>query len=257
MNVATLLHVTPAMEVKEEFFFNHGLKKHNFKDIFSYWTKEKEDYSITFIILDKMLKEHEFKILFSFLKNEEMYSCIGIHPLVAVKNEQRIGTLIFFEDVVEFSSTSKFLENDFPPNLIRQKPLFCHTLRRRLLGVFHHMDETLMDSGTVVAFSGYRTETASEGLLFQRWDLDAISPTISPEVFIAKKTHIHYAPIGILVRRSANLEPFEQTEAENQSQKQLLQQLTSATLQTILTNSSIFSEVSEICDKIEFKELLM
>jgi 5'-methylthioadenosine phosphorylase len=85
---------------------------------------------------------------------------------------------------------------------IRQNPVFCPDLRRRLAAVLARQGLPHRATGTYVCTEGPRLETPAEIRHFAAAGADAVGMTLAPECFLARELEMCYAPLCYISNRA-------------------------------------------------------
>lgn len=229
---------------------------HYFQKQFAYLVEKKEKNKRNFVIfMDHLNHELQKRILFSFMKAEDIKNCVAITPVVSLKNSIGVGDLLLFEDLVHMDEITT--DNGMDRSQEKQpvnKPMFCSYLRRRLIGLMNQENHQLIDEGTVISFKKLRNETSAEGLLYGNWNIDGMTMDIFSLAGFAKEHLIHMAPIGIIKRKSVNLEAHSGINDEKENM--YITNFRKA-VHLLLRNISLFNDIPVLCNKLEFREYLL
>lgn len=252
MNLALRIPMMNEEELQNGLKANFHYSMEKVRNQFSYLRVEQQEMNIFVFPGLTTSDDQNSSLFYSFLKGEEVGVLISIQPLVSLWSDDKIRDIILFEDLVELSPGHSIEQVENYPSKIMQKPLFCPALRQRLLAMFMTIHQPVKDYGVVAGIRSNRTETAAEAMMLQHWKLHGLSYHIVPEVFLAKKHHLHYAPIGVVYRHSVNLEAMD--DAVDYLHEWKRQAIT--VLEFILHHAALFADIHQVCDRIEFREVL-
>jgi len=130
------------------------------------------------------------------LKDLGAHCILGWGPGAAVTHNIAEGDLVILSDVIDqtHQRTQTFFE-DSPLGGLRQFPVFCDELRRRLAGILEDMKLIHHTSGVAAVREGPRLETPAEVRMLSMIGAEIVTHSFAPEPFLARELQMGYAAV--------------------------------------------------------------
>ncbi|MBN1556076.1 MAG: MTAP family purine nucleoside phosphorylase [Phycisphaerae bacterium] len=130
------------------------------------------------------------------LKDLGVHCILGWGPGAAITHNITEGDLVILSDVIDqtHQRASTFFE-DSPLGGLRQFPVFCEELRRRLAGTLQDMKLVYHTSGVAAVREGPRLETPAEVRMLSMIGAEIVTRTFLPEPFLARELQMGYAAV--------------------------------------------------------------
>jgi 5'-methylthioadenosine phosphorylase len=121
---------------------------------------------------------------------------LGWGPGAAITHNIAEGDLVILSDVIDQTHLrpATFFE-DSPLGGLRQFPVFCEELRRRLAGTLEDMKLVHHTSGVAAVREGPRLETPAEVRMLSMVGAEIVTHTFAPEPFLARELQMGYAAV--------------------------------------------------------------
>lgn len=134
------------------------------------------------------------------LKDLGVRHVLGFAPGGAISHNLTVGDMIVVDDLVDqtYLRAKTFFE-DSPLGFLRQFPVFCPDLRRKLLDVLSARRLPVRETGTLAVVEGPRLETPAEVRMLAAVGAEMVSHSVVPEVFLAKELEMCYAAVCYVV----------------------------------------------------------
>ncbi|MFP4354810.1 MAG: MTAP family purine nucleoside phosphorylase [Phycisphaerae bacterium] len=147
------------------------------------------------------------------LKDLGVGSILGWGPAGAITHSFMLNDLALIGDVIDMTylRETTFFE-DSPFGYLRQFPVFCQPLRRRLADVLDRMGLAYHDQALAAVKEGPRLETPAEIKVLAGLDAEVVTHTLVPEMFLAKELQICYSGVCYIVNYAetgSRHRPFE------------------------------------------------
>ncbi len=130
------------------------------------------------------------------LKDLGVHCILGWGPGAAITHNIAEGDLVILTDVIDMTKQrpTTFFE-DSPLGALRQFPVFCDELRRRLAGTLEEMKLIHHTSGVAAVREGPRMETPAEVRMLSMIGAEIVTHTFVPEPFLARELQMGYAAV--------------------------------------------------------------
>lgn len=158
--------------------------------------------------------------------------------------EHRIGGFVLPGDLIDLTRhrpTTFFEGKGY--GILRQRPVFCPTLERALVGVLEGM-ALAPDKGAVYAVSeGPRLETPAEVRMLRALGADLVGMTLAPEAFLARELEMCYHPIAYVTNHAEGVAEVDDDERRERIDEalELLPEITRNLLEDLPTRKAACS----------------
>lgn len=130
------------------------------------------------------------------LKEVGVDCVLGWGPGGAITHNIAVGDLVILSDIIDQTHLrpQTFFE-DSPLGALRQFPVFCEELRRRIGSALQAMKLIHHTSGIAAVREGPRLETPAEVRMLSALGAEIVSHTFVPEMFLARELQMGYAAV--------------------------------------------------------------
>jgi 5'-methylthioadenosine phosphorylase len=130
------------------------------------------------------------------LKDLAVDCILGWGPGAAITHNISEGDLVILSDVIDQTHVrpTTFFE-DSPLGALRQFPVFCNELRRRLAATLEEMKLIHHTSGVAAVREGPRLETPAEVRMLSMIGAEIVTHSFVPEPFLARELQMGYAAV--------------------------------------------------------------
>lgn len=121
---------------------------------------------------------------------------LGWGPGAAITHNIAEGDLVILSDLIDQTHLrpNTFFD-DSPLGELRQFPMFCEELRRRLAGTLEEMKLVHHTSGVAAVREGPRLETPAEVRMLSMVGAEIATHSFAPEPFLARELQMGYAAV--------------------------------------------------------------
>ncbi|MBN1943354.1 MAG: MTAP family purine nucleoside phosphorylase [Phycisphaerae bacterium] len=146
------------------------------------------------------------------LKDLGVHCILGWGPGAAITHNIAEGDLVILSDLIDQTHLRPrtFFE-DSPLGELRQFPVFCEELRRRLAGALEGLKLVYHATGTAAVREGPRLETPAEVRMLSMLGAEIVTHTFAPEAFLARELQMGYAAVCYVTsyaERGSRHQPF-------------------------------------------------
>lgn len=134
------------------------------------------------------------------LKDLGVQQILAWGPAGAITHNMSVGDVIVLNDVIDKTCLRpRTFFDSTPLGYLRQFPVFCPVLSRRVTDVLMGLEVSCHSQGVAVVGEGPRLETPAEIRCYAGWGAELVTHTFIPEIFLARELQVCYAALAYVV----------------------------------------------------------